>query len=256
MSEGTSREGAHDERTLLRLGGVCAVLGTAANFVATVGHGDLPETGTRAALGFVAERDTWSLVHLTSIFAVLLWLVAFAALSGSMPRGAPRLLARFGLASISVGAAVHVVFFSIDGYALKASADAWAAASGSERESLFRAGDLVLLLQYSQFVSAIFLVLGLPFVLFGLSVALSRAYPGWLGWAGAAAGAGTLFTGVTRFLGLELVPDPVLFGAFGLGVSLWMAFMGALMWKRAGNLLRADAGGAPGSHHKANASSP
>lgn len=244
MREETDREKAHDERTLLRVGAVSAVLGTVANVVASAGHGDLPETGTHAALGFVAERDTWSLVHLTSIFAVLLWLVAFVALSGSMPRGAARLLARFGLVSISIGAALHVVFFSIDGYALKVAADAWAAASGSERESLLQAGDLVLLLQNSQFVSAIALVLGLPFVLFGLAVAFSRAYPAWLGWVGAAAGAGAFFTGVTRFVQLELVPDPVLFGVFGLGVSLWMASMGALMWKRAGKFSRANAEGA------------
>ena len=211
MSEETNREGAQG-RTLLRLGAVTAVLGTVANVIASVGHGDLPETGTRAALDFVAARDTWSLVHLTSIFAVLLWLVAFVALSGAMPRGA---------------------------------ADAWAAASGPERESLLRAGDLVLLLQNSQFVSAIALVLGLPFVLFGLSVAFSRTYPAWLGWVGTAAGAGAFFTGVTRFVRLELVPDPVLFGVFGLGVSLWMAAMGALMWKRAGSLPRARAEGAP-----------
>ena len=244
MREETDREKAHDERTLLRVGAVSAVLGTVANVVASAGHGDLPETGTQAALHFVAERDTWGLVHLTSIFAVLLWLVAFVALSGSMPRGAAWLLARFGLASISVGAALHVVFFSIDGYALKGAADAWAAAPGSERESLLQAGDLVLLLQNSQFVSAIALVLGLPFVLFGLAVAFSRAYPAWLGWVGAAAGAGAFFTGVTRFVQLELVPDPVLFGMFGLGVSLWMAAMGALMWKRAGKLPRANAEGA------------
>ena len=246
MGEGTDREEARrEERTLLRVGAACAVLGTVANVVASAGHGDLPETGTRAALRFVAERDTWSAVHLTSIFAVLLWLVAFVALSGSMPRGAARLLARFGLAGISVGAALHVVFFSIDGYALKGAADAWAAAPGSEREGLLRAGDLVLLLQNSQFVSAIALVLGLPFVLFGLAVAFSRAYPAWLGWLGAAAGAGALFTGATRFVGIELVPDPVLFGVFGLGVGLWMAAMGALMWKRAGKLPRASSGGAP-----------
>ncbi len=236
-------EGRQEEhgRTLLRLGGVFAVLGTVANVVASAGHGDLPETGTRAALSFVAARDTWGLVHLTSIFAVLSWLVAFGALSGSMPRGAAWLLARFGFAGCLVGATVHVVFFSIDGYALKGAADAWAAAPGSKREGLLRAGDLVLLLQNSQFVSAIALVLGLPFVLFGLAVAFSRIYPAWLGWVATAAGTGAFFTGVTRFLRFELIPDPVLFGVFGLGVSLWMAAMGVLMWKRAGELPRAGA---------------
>lgn len=222
------------ERRLLRLGAVYAVLGTIVNIVISAAHGDLPESATQASLSFVATRDSWGVVHLGGIVGVFLWVGALVALASSIGRGAGSTFARLGTASAFVGAAIHAVFFSIDGFALKRTADAWQTASPTERVGWLQAGDLVLLLQDSQFVSAIAFLLGLPFVLFGLAVAFSRSYPVWLGWAGFTAGAGALFTGMTRFVGLNFISDPVLFGVFGLGVSLWMVIIGVLMWRRAG----------------------
>lgn len=224
----------HSSRALLRTGAVCALAGTLANIAATAGHGDLPEAGTAAELAFVAERASWSHVHLLSIVGVLLWLAGFVALAQSL-RGTPAAaLGRLALASAYVGASVHVVFFSIDGYALERTADAWAAATGAQQAELLQAGHLVLLLQNSQFVSAIAFMLGLPFALFGLAVARSGTYPAWLGWGAVLAGSGALATGMTRFVGLDqLIPDPLFFPAFALPASLWIAVIGVLMWRRA-----------------------
>jgi hypothetical protein len=73
---------------------------------------------------------------------------------------------------------------------------------------------------------------GVSFVLFGLAVVLDRSYPTWLGWFSFVGGLGSLFCGVTRFLGVDLVPEG-LFIVFALVVSLWMVVMGVLMWRRA-----------------------
>ena len=232
--ESPSRGARVDEPDLLRAGALCALAGTAANLVATAGHGDLPEAGTAAELSFVAERAWWSHVHLLSILGVLLWLAGLVALARSL-RGTPAVgLGHIALSSALVGTGVHVVFFSIDGYALKRTADAWAAASGPAQADLLQAGHLVLLLQNSQFVSAIAFMLGLPFALFGLAVTRSRIYPTWLGGIAVLAGLGSLATGMTRFVGLDqLIPDPVLFPALALPASLWIAALGVLMWRRA-----------------------
>lgn len=140
-------------------------------------------------------------------------------------------LSRLGLAAALLGAGVHVVFFSIDGYALKHAADTWANAPAAQRPDLLQAGDLVLLLQNSQFVSAVAFLLGLPFLLLGSAVVRSDTYPAWLGWVAALAGTGSLFTGTTRFVGLDLVPDPVLFPAFALPASLALATLGVRVWR-------------------------
>ena len=74
---------------------------------------------------------------------------------------------------------------------------------------------------------------GVPLILSGLAVALSRRYPPWLGWIGAAGGTASFLGGVRQFLGsvsglerLVIVPAQV--------VSLWMVAMGDLIWRRAG----------------------
>ena len=46
-------------------------------------------------------------------------------------------------------------------------------------------------------------------------------------------GAGALLAGTSRFLGFELVPYPLLYGGFVIPLSIWLAAMGILMWRRA-----------------------
>ena len=76
-----------EDRALFRLGALGAVLGTLANVAATAGHGDLPEAGTAPELAFVAERASWSHVHLLSIVGVLHRRPG----RGGRPRAVPRL---------------------------------------------------------------------------------------------------------------------------------------------------------------------
>lgn len=39
-----------------------------------------------------------------------------------------------------------------------------------------------------------------------------------------------------RFLGINVVPFPVLYGGFVIPLNIWLAVMGVLMWRRAGRL--------------------
>ena len=79
------------------------------------------------------------------------------------------------------------------------------------------------------------LLLGLPFVLFGIAVVYSDEYPSWLGWIGAAAGALAFVVGSTNFAGFDIVP----MNLFVLTVFLldfWMIAVGRLMWHRVAHL--------------------
>jgi hypothetical protein len=67
----------------------------------------------------------------------------------------------------------------------------------------------------------------------GPAVALGRGYPRWLGWVATAAGAGALVTGTTLFLGVNLMPFPLLYGGFVIPLTIWLTVMGLLMWRRA-----------------------
>jgi hypothetical protein len=223
------------EQMFLRIGAVCAILGAVVSVAAGTGFGNITnELGTEAVLRYLASRPGWywPTVQLGFILGALLWVGAFAALAGSLTHGAGWALGRWGAASVIVGAAIHVVDSSINGFGLTAVAHAWAAAPVSEQSSLLLAGSVLLWILGGTWASVLVLFHGVPFVLFGLAVVLDRSYPIWLGWFGFVGGFGSLFCGVTMFLGVGLVPEG-LFTVFALFVSLWMVAMGVLMWRRA-----------------------
>lgn len=68
---------------------------------------------------------------------------------------------------------------------------------------------------------------GVPFVLAGLAVVLSRRFPAWLGWVGVLGGAGSVLVGVAMFFGL-LGEGPAV--PFAVVLSVFMVVLGWLMW--------------------------
>ena len=72
---------------------------------------------------------------------------------------------------------------------------------------------------------------GLPFVLTGLAVALSRRYPAWLGWIGVIGGGGSFVVGIAMLLGVQTglaVP-------FAVVLSLFMVALGWMLWVQTSN---------------------
>ena len=100
-----------------------------------------------------------------------------------------------------------VVGISIDGFAAKALAAAWAGAPAEEKADALRVYE---------------------------AVGLGDAYPGWLGWIADLAGAGATADGAAMFLGggasetTELV-----FLGYSVVITLWTPAIGILMWREA-----------------------
>lgn len=232
-------EAAVRGRQELRLGGVFAVLGGLGYFITLLFHGDLPDQTTEIALSHIAVRPEWPLLKLALITAIMLWVGAFVALASSFSHGASWLLGRMAVACLLIGAAVVLVEYSILGHEIKKIADAWLVASSPEREDRVVIAETLLGVTGGLFLSFIAWLLGLPYLLMGLAVALAHDYPRWLGWVAVLAGAGALFAGTTRFLGIDLVPFPVLYGGFVVPLNVWLAVMGVLMWRH-GRITTAD----------------
>ncbi len=225
---------AVQERLALKLGAVLAVVGGLGYFAVLLVHGDLPDQTTAVALEHIAGRPEWPLLKLALIVFVLCWVGAFVTLAHSMSRGVSWVLSRLAVAFVMIGATLVLVEYSVLGYGLKRTADAWAVATGPDKETMLLAGRAMLGVTGGLFLNFIAWLIGLPYLLMGLAVAHDDGYPTWLGWVAVAAGAGAMFAGTTRFLGLELVPFPVLYGGFIIPLTLWLATMGLLMWRRAG----------------------
>lgn len=232
----------HGRRAVFRTGAVCAIVGTAAFFVAGALHGGLTVGGNfEVAFRHVAERPYWSAIHLLGyIFGVLLWLVAFVALSrtftisGNGGPGISALVGRLTVAFMTVGSTIAVLQFATDGYVLPRLAESWATASGAERESIVRMGEIFqTLVREPLFAGEVAFCYGLPFALAGLGVALNREYPGWFGWVGVLVGGSVFIYGATSFVGLALIPETILWAALMPLEWLWTIALGVLMWRRA-----------------------
>lgn len=221
------------DRQALKFGGALAVMGGLGYFVALLLHGDLPDQTTEIALEHIAGRPEWRVLKLALIASVLCWIGAFTALVRSLPQGLSILLGRWAVSIAIVGVAIVVVEYAIIGHALKDVADAWLVASGTDTEVNLRMAEVMLAITGGLFHSFVAWMLGLPYVLLGAAIVLGSGYPRWLGWVAVVAGTGALLAGTTRFLGIGLVPYPLLYGGFVIPLSIWLAAMGVLMWRRA-----------------------
>jgi hypothetical protein len=171
-------------KTSLRIGAVCTILGAVVSVAAGIGFGNLTnESGAGTVLRYIASRPDWywPTVHLGFILGALLWVGALTALAGSLAQGTGWTLGRLGAASVIVGATIHIVDSSINGFGFGALARVWAAASASEQTSLQSTGDALLWILGGTWASVISYFHGLPFILFGLAVVLDQGYPAWLG---------------------------------------------------------------------------
>jgi hypothetical protein len=168
---------------------------------------------------------SWPVIYLGFIFGALLWVGALVALATTLTGGAAWALGRLAVPAAIVGATLHTVDGSLNAVGLTSLARDWAAAG--ERAALMQQGDLLLRLLDATWAGVITLFHGVPFLLTGLAVVMSRRYPAWLGWVGFIGGAGSVIIGVAMLLGRA---PAGLAGPFAVILSLFMVVLGWQLW--------------------------
>jgi hypothetical protein len=221
------------EQLVLRIGAACLVVGSVLVVVFRLLHGDLPaDKGGAAALSYVASYPIYPLVHFADVLGFLIFAGGLVALSSSLTHRVAWAIGRLGIASVLVGVAVHVVDFSIDGFGVPMLANAWAAASPSERPSLELGAQVVLAVIGGPSVIALIFVWGSTLALYGLAV-MMEGYSSWLGWAGMILGAVIFIMGTIFYLKPNIYPGALFYGGDMLLAHLWAIVLGIAMWRRA-----------------------
>ena len=221
------------EQVVLRIGAICLVVGSMLIVVSRLLHGDLPaDKGGAAALSYVASYPIYPLVHFADVVGFLIYAGGLVTLSSSLTHSVAWAIGRLGIASVLVGAAVHVVDFSIDGFGLPMLANAWAATSPSERPSLELGAQVVLAAIGGPSVIALIFVWGSTLAVYGLAVKM-EGYSSWLGWAGVILGAVIFIMGTIFYLKPNIYPGALFYGGDTLLAHLWAIVLGIAMWRRA-----------------------
>ncbi len=178
--------------------------------------------------------DAWTAIHMAIVVGLILMLGGLLAIAASMREPFAAAMARFGWAAALSGATVGLILVALDGIAAKQLADAWAQAPAEEQAAAMR--DLIAEETMNFALVALFNIMfaGVTFILYGLAVASSNAYPRWLGWPVVVAGIGSIAVGLVQALvgestGVSRVASIV----FPTIITLWVAALGVLLLRRA-----------------------
>jgi hypothetical protein len=219
------------ERTLLRTGAVSAPLGVITLYVADAFHGGHNPADLEATLPEYAANANWEAIHIAQFLGYVLVFVGLVALYRSIAEGRGAALARLGYVTAVLATAIYAVNQAVDGVAVKFVADEWVSAPPAEKADAFRVAEAVRHIEIgtSSFAE---LTLGAALLLYGLAIALSDAYPGWLGWAAVAVGLGWIVLGLlVAHNGFTQVTLTMVVSAM---LGLWLLVLAVFLWRKAG----------------------
>lgn len=216
-----------------KFGAICAFAGGGLLFLGTFLHpmqAD-PNNALAAFAEYAADR-TWVTAHLLQ-FAGFAMIVAAMVVLGRQVQSAhgtalPRLATGGAVASLAVAAALQAV----DGIALKAVVDAWAAAPAEQKDAAFHAAFAVRQIEIG-LASLLAIVFGFAAGLYGAMLWNDRSYPMLHGRLAAAGGIASVLAGVVMaYTGFSPRAMTILMLA-SLALIAWIAALGAVMWRRA-----------------------
>jgi hypothetical protein len=221
------------DKSPLRLGAALGALGVVVQIVMDRLHPHgVDPNDSAAAFREYATSDIWTEVHIGQFTGTLFIVLGLIALGRSLARqsGFPGALGTVSTVTAVLIAAVFAVQMAVDGVALKAAIDAWiGAVNPTERAAAFQVAESVRWTEKG--LGGFFQIIqGVTLLTLGLSMALGRRYPRWLGWIGvlagiaiAAGGTVTAHTGFSAQAGLILLLGTLLLAVFLVGafISMW-----------------------------------
>jgi hypothetical protein len=118
----------------------------------------------------------------------------------------------------------------VDGMAVKAAADAWAA--NPDDPAIYGRALAVIDMQRILFTGIQGSIFGLTPLLFGVAGLMTDEHPKWLAWLVVGAGLAGLLSGSIQFLsGVSTLTADVLFPIASIAFTVWAFFMGLRLWK-------------------------
>jgi len=165
-----------------------------------------------AAFSEYASDRLWIASHLGQFAGIASIAIALLALGRTLgDRPAVEACVLVGGAGAAASVASAAALQAVDGVALKAMVDAWAAAPAAQKDMVFQAAYAVRRIEVG-LASLTSLLLGLTTAAYALALLATKTYPRWLGAVGIAGAAGLLVSGVAIAYGG--------FSAFEMDVSM------------------------------------
>ena len=212
-----------------RISAIVSVSGAILVLVGTYLHPlpDDPNDAQAAFAAYAADR-LWVASHLIQWLGVVLIIVVFMLLSRRMAHGAAADWAYAGMAGAIGSLSMASALQAIDGIALKASVDAWAAASDNQKAILFQTALGTRQIEIG-LASIVTLLTGMTVSIYGIAFLIDQGCPNWLGLLGIidgvmliSAGLATAYAGFSDIAMTLSMPSSVL-------LLVWVIIVGVFM---------------------------
>ena len=221
-------------RGVSRTAATCAIGGSVVLFIGTYLHpmGADPNDALAAFTEYAADH-LWVASHLTQLAGVALIVTALLLLARQLEAGRAGAWARIAAGGAIAALAVAAALQAVDGIALKAMVNAWAAAPPAQQEAAFRAAFAVRQIEIG-LASMVSLSMGLTATLFGAALLVDQTYPNWVGGLGIVGGVPTAAAGLAiAYTGFSDLSMTLNMPANSL-LLVWMCILGGYMWRRGG----------------------
>jgi hypothetical protein len=215
-----------------RIGAVCAITGVVLLLAGTWLH-PMPADPNNAAEAFVAYAGDrlWVASHLVQLVGIVLALAALLVLGRQLETNGGGMWVRLASAGAIASLALAAALQAVDGIALRAMVENWAAAVAVQKDSAFQSAFAVRQVEIG-LASVLSLALGMAAALYGVALLDGRKYPRWAGGLAIAGGVPTALSGVVMaFSGFSDLEMAINMPASAL-LLLWMLTLGVLMWRR------------------------
>jgi len=188
-----------------------------------------PNVPADAFLEYAADHK-WIATHLMQLSGIALMVAALSLLSRRLAGGAADAEATLGAVGAAASLAVAAALQAVDGVALKAMVNGWAAAQGREKEVLFQAAFAVRQIEVG-FASMTSLLLGLTVMVYGLALLKESRFPRWLGFLAIVGSVPTVFAGIVIAYSGFSESEMALSMPSGSLLLCWMITLGVYMWR-------------------------
>lgn len=217
-----------------RVGATCSILGVGLLVIGTYLHPmEADPNVPAAAFAEYAADNLWVASHLTQLVGVAAMVVALLLFADNLESRGGSKVAKVAAAGAITSLALAAVLQAIDGIALKAMVNAWAAAPELQRDGIFYAVFAVRQLEIG-LASMFSLSMGFTATMFGIALIGDHAYPKWFACLAIIGGLPTWGAGIaiayTGFSGLSMainMPANIL-------LLFWMLLLGGFMWRQGG----------------------
>jgi hypothetical protein len=206
--------------------------GAAIGLVGNGLHPHTADTDPASAIDAIAGSAPWVAIHLAIIVAILLLVGGLVGLTGLLRNEPGRRLSELGLAAAVVGGAIVVTSLAIDGFAMKALANAWVTGPDAGAGQALAVAATVKTADLGIWSAGMLVFFGLAFICYGAAIAAGGPVPRWLGWLALAGGAGSVVASILQLAaGGEVQVAETLFLGSSMLLTLWAFAVGLVTWQ-------------------------